>query len=83
MAEPATAHAEPAPDPQRWLTTPEIAAILNISTHTVQEVCRNPERAKKEWGYDAEGNPNWRTRPLAIRKIFEVRAGAVMARLYG
>lgn len=51
-----------------WLSTDEVADLLEVSPRTVQRSLETDEDADRNWGKDG-----WREKPLSLRRIVQVR----------
>jgi hypothetical protein len=58
-----------------WMSTADVAAALGVSEATVYRSVKEPADADAEWG-----KGNWRTKPLARRRIFQIKRSAVEAK---
>lgn len=58
-----------------WLSVREAAVLLEVSESTVYRSLTDEDTRTAEWGAEGKG---WRYKPLAQRRIFQVRRSWVL-----
>lgn len=58
-----------------WMSTKEVADLLEVSERTVQRSLATTEDADRNWGKNG-----WREKPLSLRRIVQVRRSAAEAK---
>ncbi|MEV6344106.1 hypothetical protein [Actinoplanes sp. NPDC051851] len=58
-----------------WMSVTEAATLLEVDRRTIQRSLADDDRRAREWGEEGDG---WRHKPLAERKIYQLRRARVL-----
>jgi hypothetical protein len=72
-------HADDAPSSEDWLSSREIAELLDVSLRTVQNSFADPARRAQWWEPEISDQRvrAWRRKPLTVRAEYQARRWAV------